>query len=168
MIDLTSLKNIYNNTIDQLIASNGLGVPCSFVFESASRTQCPNCNFNPITGRSNNTYNGSGPAYFPNNQPCPICAGEGAIFNSTNETIDLIVILDYKKFINAGNANIPVGSMQSICGIDKYTKIKNATHIIVDTNITKYTQNKFTRISEPQPVGLGDNRYIFTNWERSS
>ena len=29
-------------------------------------------------------------------------------------------------------------------------------------------QNEFTRISEPQFVSLGDNRYIFTNWQRGA
>ena len=57
--------------------------------------------------------------------------------------------------------------MQTITPISMYSDLATATYIVVDTTITGYTQNKFSRISEPQPVGLGDNRYIFTNWERS-
>lgn len=168
MIDLSSLKSIYNSTIDDLISSNGLSVPCLFVFSDNNQTQCPNCNFNPIANRSSNIYNGTGPIYFPEGQICPICNGKGAVYNSTEETINLVIIFDYKKFINFGNVSVPNGSMQSICGVNQYTKLKTVDHIIVDTNITNYAQNKFTRISEPQPVGLGNNRYIFTNWERSA
>lgn len=168
MINLSTIKTLYNSTIDDLLSSNGLSVPCSLVFESSNHTKCPNCDFNPISGRSNNTYNGTGPIYFPDNQICPVCGGAGSIANTTSENIDLVIILDYKKFINLGSVGVPEGSMQSICGIDKITKIKTASYLIVDTNITKYAQNIFTRISEPQPIGLGDNRYIFTNWKVNS
>ena len=58
--------------------------------------------------------------------------------------------------------------MQTITPITMYTTLATADYILVDTSVTPYTQNKFTRVSEPQPVGLGENKYIFTNWERSA
>jgi hypothetical protein len=168
MIDLSAVKQIYNSVIDDLLSANGLTVPCSFFFQDGTKTQCPNCEFNPITGRSNNSYNGTGDIAFPNGQICPICNGEGAIDNTESKEINLIAIFDYKKFINFGNVNVPVGSMQTISKISNFIDVRNANYIIVDTNITNYAQNKFTRITEPQPVGLGDHQYVFTNWERSA
>ena len=79
-----------------------------------------------------------------------------------------MVVFDNKKFINFGNVNVQQGDMQTITPISMYTDLTTADYITVDTSVTPYAQNKFTRVSEPQPVGLGSNRYIFTNWERSS
>jgi hypothetical protein len=106
--------------------------------------------------------------WFPEGHICPVCHGVGSFPTSYSKPSYITVILDSKKFINAGNVNIPVGDMQTITPINMYTDLVTSSHIIVDTNITSYAQNKFTRVSEPQPVGLGDNRYIFTNWERSA
>jgi hypothetical protein len=106
--------------------------------------------------------------WFPEGHVCPVCNGIGAMPTTTTTSQDIVVIFDNKKFINFGNVNVPVGDMQTITPISMYTELKTADYIIVDTNVTPYAQNKFTRISEPQPVGLGDNRYIFTNWERSA
>ncbi len=106
--------------------------------------------------------------WFPEGHICPVCHGVGSFPTSYSKPSHITVILDSKKFINAGNVNIPVGDMQTITPISMYTDLVTSSHIIVDTNITSYAQNKFTRVSEPQPVGLGDNRYIFTNWERSA
>jgi hypothetical protein len=167
-MDLTSLKSLYNSTIDELLKSYGLAVPCSFVFENPKQTQCVNCNYDPIAKKSANSYKAGGPINFPTGQLCPICVGLGEVANSTEETIYLITIFDYKKFINFGNVSIPDGVMQSICNITYFNKIKNADYIIVDTSLSKLAQNKFTRISEPQPVGLGDNNYIITNWQRGA
>ena len=33
MIDLSAVKNLYNNMMDSLVSSTGLAVPCSVVFE---------------------------------------------------------------------------------------------------------------------------------------
>ncbi len=78
------------------------------------------------------------------------------------------MIFDNIKLINFGNANVSQGDMQTITPITMYTTLTTADYILVDTSVTPYTQNKFTRVSEPQPVGLGENKYIFTNWQRSA
>jgi hypothetical protein len=106
--------------------------------------------------------------WFPEGSICPICNGQGVLSKTSTETQNLAVIFDSKKFINFGNVNVPVGDIQIICPITLYPQLASASYITVDTNISSYAQHKYTRISDPQPVGLGDNRYIFSNWERSS
>lgn len=106
--------------------------------------------------------------WFPEGSICPICNGQGVLSQTSTETQNLAVIFDSKKFINFGNVNVPVGDIQIICPITLYPQLASASYITVDTNISSYAQHRYTRISDPQPVGLGDNRYIFSNWERSS
>jgi len=45
-------------------------------------------------------------------------------------------------------------------------KIRNATEIVIDTDIAKYGNYIYERASDPEPVGLGDHRYIITMWKR--
>lgn len=166
MIDLTSIKSVYKSIIDDLITANGLAVSCKFVFKNASPSQCPNCEYDPISRKSNNIYKSGGPISFPNGTICPICAGLGKYDTSDDQIIPLIVIFDYSKFIGVGPVDAPVCDMQSICKVSEYFKIKNADHIIMDISLYGLTENKFTRTSEPQPVGLGQNLYLFTNWKK--
>jgi len=106
--------------------------------------------------------------WFPEGHICPVCNGAGFFPTTTIQARNIVVVFDNKKFINFGNVNVQQGDMQTITPISMYTDLTTADYITVDTSVTPYAQNKFTRVSEPQPVGLGSNRYIFTNWERSS
>lgn len=110
---------------------------------------------------------GIGPVSFAPNQICPVCLGTGSTENTAKENIYLTVIFDYKNFINRlNNVNIVEGYIQTICSIEYYSKLKKCSEIIVDSNLTNLTQNIYVRDSEPTPVGLGDNKFIFTNWKR--
>jgi hypothetical protein len=120
-----------------------------------------------VTTNSTGDGNGIGSVPFANNQPCPVCLGSGSIESSSKDNIYLTVIFDYKNFINKHNyVNIVEGSIQTICSIEHYTKLKKCSELIVDTSLVGLTQNVYTRDSEPTPVGLGDNKFIFTNWKR--
>jgi hypothetical protein len=56
--------------------------------------------------------------------------------------------------------------VQTICKIDLIGKIRNASEIIIDSNLNKYGNYKYERAGDPEPVGLGDNSYIITMWKR--
>lgn len=120
-----------------------------------------------ITSNENGDGTGLGSVPFADNQVCPVCLGVGSIEYSSKDSVYLTVIFDYKNFMNRHNyINIPEGSIQTICSIDYYSKIKKCSEIIIDTSLVGLTQNIYTRDSEPTPVGLGDNKFIFTNWKR--
>lgn len=106
--------------------------------------------------------------WFPEGHICPICNGEGAFPVTTIQAKNMVVVFDNKRFISFGNVDVPQADMQTITPITMYKELSTVDYITVDPTVTPYTQNKFTRVSEPQPVGLGSNRYIFTNWERKS
>ena len=104
---------------------------------------------------------------FAYGQMCPICAGEGKTTLSKSETVQLTLVFNQKDFMQIGSVSAPVGNMQSISTIASYPKIKSVDYVIPSgNNISDYRQNSYTRMSEPEFVSLGDNRYIVTNWQR--
>lgn len=165
-MDLTPLKIIYNKQIDIILSDTGLTIPCSLVYETSRIINCPNCIYDTISKKSSNQYKGGGPLPFSNGQTCPFCLGSGTTSSAVAETaIKLAVITDSKKFI--GVVNSPNIVAQTICSINHLNIIKKASKIIFNTDISSLTNNIFVRVNEPEPVGLGDSKYIFTNWARS-
>jgi hypothetical protein len=67
--------------------------------------------------------------------------------------------------LELNNVNYVDGMIQSLCSIEYYAKLKNASYIIVDTNLENLTISKFIRHRDPVPVGFGDNSYIITTWK---
>ena len=165
-MDLTPLKTLYNQQIDIILADTGLTIPCSLVYETTKISECPNCIYDTISKKSSNQYKGGGPLPFSNGQTCPYCLGSGQTSSSVAETaINLAVLTDSTKFV--GVVNQPDIVAQTICSIDHLDAIRKASKIIFNTDISSLTNNIFVRANEPSPVGLGDNKYIFTNWARS-
>tara|TARA_B100002019_G_scaffold65741_1_gene56456 strand:- start:9362 stop:9859 length:498 start_codon:yes stop_codon:yes gene_type:complete len=165
-MDLTPLKNIYNNQIDIILSQTGLTIPCSLVYETSKISDCPNCIYDTISKKSSNQYKSGGPLPFSNGQTCPFCLGSGTSSSSVAEDqVYFAVLTDSKNFIQV--ANSPNIEAQTICSISYLDQIKKCSKIIFNTDIPELTNNIFVRANEPTPVGLGDNKYIFTNWKRS-
>ena len=55
--------------------------------------------------------------------------------------------------------------IQTLSSIDLYSKLKNASHIIIDTNLTSIANSKFVRHKDPVPVGYGNNSFAITTWK---
>jgi len=164
-------KNLYNQAIDSLLSSTGLAVPCLISYGSSNNNPCNNCIFDPISIRSANRYNGTGPVSFTTDTICPVCNGYGLIDKANQETIYLAVLFDSKYWFNwstkADAVNISDGMVQTICSIELLPKIKNAQYITIDKNIANYGGYTYVTAGDPQPCGLGDNRYIVTMWSRA-
>lgn len=161
------LKQVYKQMIDSLIQEGALSLKCKLIYENSDKTQCTNCEIDPMSGKSSNLYNNSGPVPFINGQICPVCGGEGYLFDSKEEVINLLVLFQYKYWINFNsNINSPDGMIQTICGMELLPKLKNANRLIVDTNLDGITRNIFARTSDPEPAGFGDSSYIFTFWKK--
>ena len=165
-----AFKNIYKEAIDTLIvnSTNSLTVPCKFIYDSVERQLCPNCVFDPIQQRSLNKYNGNGPAPFPDQSICPVCAGYGFSNLRNEETAHMAVIFDSKYWMNWGSnsVNITEGMVQSLSTIKLFNQIKNCREMIMDTNLSHLGNYNYTRAGEPEPAGLGDHIYLITMWKR--
>lgn len=163
------LKGIFNNAIDALLQQNALTVPCRFKYSGQQNSVfCSNCIFDAISQLSSNIYNSTGPNPFPEGSICPVCMGMGMIMSDSSEIISMACIFDSKYFLNwsSKTLNIPAGSLQTICNTVLLPKIRNANEIIVDTSLEQYGNYSYQRAGDPEPIGLGDNRYIATIWSR--
>lgn len=167
MIINHEFKNIFKTMIDSLIVEGSLSVPCTIVYENSAKEECINCEIDPLSKRSSGIYKSGGPVPFTDGNICPYCGGIGFLQSSKEECVNLLVLFDYKTWINfKSDVKAPDGMIQTICGIDLLPKIKNANRLIVDNNLNGLTRNIFTRDSDPEPAGLGDNQYIFTFWKK--
>lgn len=162
-------KALYNQAIDGILSNGALAVPCTINYGSSNRILCTNCIHDPISTRSLNKYNNTGPAPFAEGMICPVCNGEGFRDSASTEVVNLAVLFDSKYWLNwnSKSLNISDGMIQTICNISLLPKIKNAQSIVVDRNVSNYGNYIYSRIGEPELCGLGDNRYIITMWQKS-
>lgn len=161
------LKNLYKSFIDELLRSNSLSLPCKLIYEGSSFNECINCNLDPISHKSSNTYKSGGPISFADGQICPYCRGLGGQYVQAYDIKNLLVIFDYKYWVNFNSkVHSPDGLVQTISKLEDYSIIKDCNKIIIDTNIQDYTQSYFQRNSEPQPAGFGESSYFFTYWKK--
>lgn len=161
----SDLKTLYTNMIDALLEDTALTVPCKLIYEGTKWTLCPNCRISPISGRSTNVYNGTGPVSFSMGT-CPVCNGDGRLQHQTNETIYMAVLWNYRDWIVEIPVNYPEGHIQTISKINTVDQIKRANEMVVDTNIEQYSKHIFEREGEPNPLGFGADSYVFTMWKR--
>lgn len=164
----TQFKSIFNDAIDSIVSQSGLAVPCKLKYNSTDSTFCTNCTYDPILQKSFNEYNGTGPVNFPNGSICPVCGGFGKIVYDSEETVYMAAIFDSKYWLNWGPkfVNIPNLAAQTICNITLLPKLQNTTQIQIDTNIAEYDNSLYSKAGQPTPMGLGNNRYILTNWTK--
>lgn len=162
-------KNIYNQAIDGILSNGSLAVPCTINYGSSNTRLCTNCVYDPISNRSLNKYNQTGLAPFSEGMICPVCNGYGSIDTASTEVVPLAVLFDSKYWLNWNSkaVNVSDGMIQTICNISLLPKIKNAQSITIDKNISNYANYIYNRIGEPEPCGLGDNRYIITMWQKA-
>lgn len=161
------LKNLYKSMIDELLRSGSLSLPCKLIYEGSSFTECSNCYIDPISHKSSNIYKSGGPIQFGDGQICPYCRGLGGVYGENYDTLDLLVIFDYKYWINFNSKiHSPDGLVQTISKLEDYPKIKNCNKIIIDTTIQNYTESFYQRNSEPEPCGFGESSYFFTYWKK--
>lgn len=165
-----AFKQTFNYAIDAILEDTALTVPCQLIYGNTNPTECENCMFDPLTGRSAGIYRAGGPVAFIDGQICPWCHGEGLKSEEASESgIYMGVIWDYKKWVNFDpSTRSPIGSVQTMCKMSLYSKIKQAQSVVFNTGLEELYHHRFMRDSEPTPAGLGDDAYIFTFWKRSA
>ena len=131
----------------------------------ASNYWTNNCLLNVVGNKSSNRYQAGGPTPFVG--ICPVCNGAGKIPTEQTASIDLAIIYDYREWINIGiEIGSPLGYVQSLSLLKTLDDLKEAKELIVDTNISKYVNQRFERVGEPQPCGFGQATIVVTMWKR--
>jgi hypothetical protein len=162
----STFKQIFKTQIDSMFGVDGLSLPCKLIAKDTKKSKCPNCIIDPITGKSSGRYKAGGAINFQYGQLCPVCNGVGFKFDITEESIDLLVIYDYKKWINFNtNTSIPDGMIQTIAKFSDLTKLQKANTLIVDTSVGYLPSNEYIRDSEIHPIGLGNSDYLYIYWK---
>ena len=143
-----SIFDKYNEVVDSMI-SNDFGINCT-VYWIGDKVPCQYC-----SGISN-IY--SGPS-FNISDTCTYCGGSQYKQSELSETIKLRVYFDKKYWIKMGNMDVPDGSVQIIGFLSDYTKVRDASYIILnsDSNIMNL---KYKVYGELQPHGFKKNRYF--------
>jgi hypothetical protein len=165
----SSFKTLFTDAIDALLEDDGLTVPCQLVFVDSDHTECINCYRDVMTGRSNGIYKIGGPISFVQGN-CPYCHGLGVLVTDNTLNLSLIVVWNYKEFVGwnkiPDDTMLPFGYCQTMSKLDTLSDIKRAKEIILNTDLSAYVKHRFVRISEPNPIGLGNDAYVITTWKR--
>lgn len=159
-IDYKKLQSLYNNHIDSLIDSSGLGTVCVLNYGSKNLSECPNCYYDSNLKKSSNKYKNNGPIPFSINQICPYCRGAGLYGQIKTENIPMAVLWDYKSWIiKPINIENPQGFIQTIAKKEYGVSISNCQDMSIGDSV-------FILDSQPTPAGLGDQNYIICEWKK--
>lgn len=162
------LKTIFDDAISALLENTALTVPCTLIFENTKLNDCPNCVYDTLSRRSSNQYQTGGPIPFVNGQICPYCNGVGSLSFNSEEIVYLGIIKPVffgMDKLSLEDVNFVDGKIQSLCSVNLYAKLKNASVIIVDNNLLNLANNRYIRYRDPIPVGFGNNSFIITTWQ---
>ena len=165
-INFKDLQKTYDDQMDLLLADNGLTTKCLLNYGITKKEFCPNCFYDPNLKKSSNKYKPGGPRPFVTGRICPYCNGDGYSGSINSEVVYLAVTADSKYWINKPeNLQNPDSRIQTICRYSLVSKIKQAKDMTVVYSENNTNPN-FMLIEEPNPAGLGDNRYLICNWEK--
>ncbi len=148
------------------------GTDCT-VFYPPTDSECPNCLFDPATGRSANIYRPGGPQPFANHTLCSFCGGEGRRVDRTTEPMRLRVywggmevnaaMRQFSKL--AEQVDSPAGLLFVIGYMYDLPKFERADQIKVLANAS-VDDWMCSRFSESIPWGFRKDRYFASMLKR--
>ena len=160
-------KSIFNNAISALLEDGALTVTCTLEYGITKYENCANCLYDPIGQKSSNRFQNGGPVPFPFGSVCPLCNGNGKKPVTSSENVNLAVIFEPRQFLEMSTpVNTADGYIQTLATISMTPKLRRAKDIIVATDISGFFTHRYHRVSEPLPIGLGNNEFVICTWRR--
>lgn len=158
-----SLKTLFKETIDQIIADLGRSVT---LFFQPSSSGCSNCGMGP-DGSSNGIYNSSnpfalgGPLHkpFPNFGVCPVCIGDHKIKTQQSTTYTSTVGRAPKDLDFSQEGTFPENVVITKMQIVAFDDIKRTIKAKIDGEF-------YTRLRDPVKTGLKDLSHVRTFWKK--
>ena len=163
----TELKTLYKQAIDEILSDSACSTPCRFYYIGQKYEDCTNCVGGVIGNKGYNPYYHGGMGRMPSQQPCAHCDGTGKRLVETTYDDYMCTIWDYNKWIRVGNVSVPEGRVQTICGVDLISHVRNCQYVLFNTDLEEYTRHRFTLDGEPNPCGFGEDAYIISLWKRA-
>jgi len=160
------LKTLFSNVFSSLLYNDSLTIPCMINYGVTKYEDCANCVGTTIGGKPSTVFQDGGPMPFPFGSMCPACGGQAKRPVETSEPINLMVIWDYKEFVNYGGVANPVGMIQTITFASNTPKLIRAKEITVASHLAGYGRHRFERDANPQPCGLGESDFVSCMWKR--
>ena len=164
----SSLKSVFNNAINAILEDDALTVSCTLEYGITKYESCVNCLYDPIGQKSSNRFQDGGPAPFPFGTLCPVCNGNGRRPLTSSENVNLAVIFEPRQFLEMSTpVNTADGYIQTLAKKAMTAKLQRAKEIIVSTDTSGFFPHRYQRISEPLPIGLGNNEFVICTWRRA-
>jgi hypothetical protein len=163
----SDFKLLHKQAIEALLENTALTVPCEVTLAGTKYTQCVNCVFDAVSGKSSNRYKSGGPIPFTQGL-CPYCNGVGRKQIVTTEDIYLMPIWDSKKWI-LSNPNLKTAdiSVQTMSKLSSFALLNRASKIVIDTTNEALKTTDYTRVGDPERIAFGDTTFIITSWKRA-
>lgn len=159
-----SVFDTYNEAVNAMIDTN-FGIPCLLRYP-ATLIKCTNCNFNSMTGKSSNIYNGTGPIPFTDGF-CPYCNGAGSTDNEHTELIKLRCYFTPKHWIKLGmDIKVPDGAIQTIGHIADLPKCRQCNFMTANSSQTALGDYRYRLWGEPVYHGFQNKNFFIAFWER--
>ena len=158
------LITTYQSRIDAMINQLGKSVLLEF---DPIKESCPNCSFEMIRGRSRGIYTPGGPRPFARGRKCPYCKGHGFLETPVQKCIRCLTKWNPEDVatygISARDYKDVVRFKTYIYNYDELTRARYAISNYASMHIAKL---KVKLIRAPLLVGLREDRYCISFWER--
>ena len=162
-----SFKSVFNNAISAILEQDALTIGCTLEYGITRYENCTNCLYDPIGQKSANRFQDGGPIPFRFGGICPMCNGNGKKPVTASEDVNLAVIFEPRQFLEMETpVNTADGFIQTLAKKDMTPKLQRAKEIIVATEVSGFFKHRYERISEPSPIGLGNNEFVLCTWRR--
>lgn len=154
----------YNEGVQAMMTA--FAVNCTLEYPP-TKTECPNCYINPITGRSSNIYKSGGPESFTDSI-CPYCDGAGYAETIITEDIKLRCYYSKKEWQKIGlDLRVKAGGVVTYGYIADMAKCLRANKIIMNTDISGYGLQYYVLDGNPIPHGFKHNKYFIAIWTKA-
>jgi len=158
-----SLIRVYQQNIDALINQLGKDVYLNF---DPTKTECPNCIFDPIRERSSGRPKAGGPRPFRRGRQCPYCKARGFIEEQNQKCIKCLIKWNPKDLQDYDiSLRDEVDVVRFKTYLTNYDDIVRAKTALSNVAQSEQFRVKVRKIKGPTPVGLREDRYCVSFWE---
>lgn len=159
----------YQNFVDSFNSTDNFAWECRAIYPQM-QVACVNCIVDPITHRSANVYNGTGPVPFSNGSLCPWCNGIGYNQSESYDTVYVRIEKANRRIQDWYALGPNVEKSQQIVEIRGFIKdlpkFERCEYLEVSTDIAPYGKMRFRPKGKMLPYGLQTRRYVLGYWEQ--
>jgi rubredoxin len=158
-----SLQQLYEDSIDQLIADLGYQVTLNL---PSTETECPNCGVgwdlkSDGVYETSHAYPTTDPRnqYFPAGATCPVCQGSHKLFAESSIQYTALVKNNPKEWETDAAGITKMSVVRLKTRVEALEDIKNSKSALIEGVLYKMIQ-------DPTKTGLQTRTYVVSYWQR--